>query len=146
MKPLAIALVTISWLTVPFAANAQNLGDLRAARGHQVAVIDADSREWQGRLLEVAQDQLTIELDASPRLFTLDDVKRVDAHGDSVRDGLVKGALFGLLVGAIVGDARTAAASSLSYALVGIGLDALNSCRHTVYRTPAATASIKLRW
>jgi hypothetical protein len=146
MKALTISLVMIASLMVPFAANAQSLGDLRAARGHQVAVIDSDSREWQGRLLEVAQDQLTIELDAAPRLFTLDDVKRVDSHGDSVSDGLVKGALFGLLVGAIVGDARMAAASSLSYALVGIGLDALNSCRHTIYRTPAASASIKLRW
>jgi hypothetical protein len=146
MKPLAISVVTIWWLMVPLAAGAQHLGDLRSARGHHVAVIDADSREWQGRLLEVAQDQLTIELDAAPRRFTLDQVKRVDSHGDSVRDGLVKGALFGLLVGAIIGDARTTAASTMSYALIGLGADALNSCRHTVYRTPVTAASVSVRW
>jgi hypothetical protein len=120
---------------------------LRSARGYFVAVIDGESREWQGRLLAIDTDSFTVEVDARPRRFELTNVKRVDAHGDRIWDGAVKGALFGGIMAGIVGGGRMAIGSAVLYGLIGVGVDALNSCKHTVYRAPAVSASIKvLSW
>ncbi|MDQ3441110.1 MAG: hypothetical protein M3478_12255 [Planctomycetota bacterium] len=143
-------------VAVPVWANAQdNVQDnpsgnhrgLRSARGFLVAVIDADSHEWQGRLLDVGGNDITVELDALPRRFELTTVKRVDAHGDRVWDGAVKGAIFGGLMGAFALGGRAAASGAVVYGLLGLGVDALNTCHHTVYRAPAVSASVKvLSW
>jgi len=117
---------------------------LSSARGRSVAVIDAASREWQGRLLSVAADAITVEIDSDAKQFPLSEVKRVDAHGDSVTDGLIKGALFGLLVSTFAHDARFTVTSVAVYSVIGVGLDALNSCNHTVYRAPARTVQVKV--
>src|SRR5262245_28960698 len=140
----AIAMVPVVCLLLASAAEAGQRPSLNSAVGRSVAVIDVDSHEWQGRLLSVAKDAVTVEIESGTREFKLADVKRVDAHGDSVKDGLIKGALFGLLVSSFVGDARFTVMSTLSYAVVGVGLDALNSCNHTVYRAPAVAAQVKV--
>ena len=141
-----VVMVVVAVLMAPSLAHAQEKLPLRVSRGLHVAVIDADSREWQGRLLEVAKDAVTLEIGADTRRFDLTDVKRIDAHGDKVWDGALKGAAFGALMGAIVGGARFAGASALTYALMGVGMDALNSCTHTVYRGPTRAAGVKLSW
>ena len=138
---LAVALVSI-----PSFTYAQEPWALRGSRGLHVAVIDGESREWQGRLLEVARDAITLEVDADARRFELANVKRVDVHGDKVWDGAIKGAVFGAVVGAVVGGGRFALQGAFAYALVGVGMDALNSCTHTVYRAPARAAGVKITW
>ena len=118
---------------------------LRDSRGQHVSIIDADRREWQGRLLEVAADALVIEFESAPRKFSVFEVNRVDADGDSVRDGLAKGAIFGGFIGLLAArDARAVLGGASVYGLVGLGLDALNNCRHTIYRPSAASARITL--
>jgi hypothetical protein len=132
-------------LAAPSFAHAQDESSLRRSRGLHVAVIDANSREWQGRLLEVAAGALVVEIDSGSRQFALSEVKRVDAHGDKVWDGAWKGAAFGAFVGLVVGaGGRFAAQAAVSYALVGLGLDALNSCNHTVYR--ARPVGVTVTW
>jgi len=127
--------------------DASSRRGLRSARGFLVAVIDADNREWQGRLIDVGMNGITVELEALPRTFEFARVKRVDAHGDRVWDGGLKGALFGGVIGGIVLGGRAIAGSALIYGLMGLGLDALNNCNHTIYRAPAVSASIKvLSW
>ena len=109
------------------------------------AVIDGSSREWQGRLIDVAADVITVEIGSDARRFPLADVKRVDAHGDKVWDGALKGAVFGASLALITGlGARFAGQAAISYALVGVTMDALNSCTHTVYR--AAPVSVTVSW
>lgn len=136
---------------IPSLAGAQPVGEaegdrgLRHSKGLQVAVIDGDSREWQGRLLEVARDAITLEIGADARRFPLDHVKRVDARGDKIWDGALKGAAFGAIVGALAVGGRFALPAALSYGLVGLGLDALNDCNHTVYRAPAR-AAVRVSW
>jgi len=120
---------------------------LRSARGSFVAVIDSDSREWQGKLLAVEKSSLIVELDALPRRFELANVKRVDAHGDRVWDGALKGALIGGVLAGVTLGGRAAFGSAIVYGLIGVGVDALNRCNHTVYRAPAVSASVKvLSW
>ena len=133
-------------VVIPSLAVAQGTQSLRSARGHQVAVIDVDSREWQGRLLEIATDAIVVEVQSTPQTFGLASVKRVDAHGDRVIDGGIKGALFGAVIGSIVLGPRGALPAALSYGLLGFGLDALSSCHRTVYRTPATQAAVKVSW
>ena len=128
------------------AQNTQGSWRLRGARGLHVAVIDGESREWQGRLLEVAKDAITLEIGADARRFDIANVKRVDAHGDKVWDGALKGAAFGAVMAVIVGVPRFAGRAGLSYGLIGLGLDALNHCNHTIYRAPATTANVKVSW
>jgi hypothetical protein len=143
---MRIILVLVVFCLLPIPAAAQESHRLRSARGHQVAVIDADSREWQGRLLEIARDAIVVEIDSTPHRFELSAVKRVDAHGDRVWDGAIKGVVFGAIMASVLIGPRYAPGSAAIYGLIGLGADALNSCHHTVYRTPAQQASVKISW
>lgn len=142
------ALVVVAMLVVgvPSVASSQET-KLREFRGMHVAVIDNGSREWQGRLLDVGTDTITVEIDAGAKRFGLAEIKRVDAHGDKVWDGALKGAIVGVILGSLVlHSARFAAQSALAYGLVGAGMDALNNCTHTVYRAPAMGAAVTVSW
>lgn len=141
---MRLFIITALTLAVPALAQAQSEIQLRHSRGLQVSVIDTDSREWQGRLLEVAADAVVLEIGSDARRFALSDIKRVDARGDKVWDGAVKGAIFGALVGLAVGAGRFATQAALSYALVGVALDAMNNCNHTVYR--ARPVGVTVSW
>jgi hypothetical protein len=132
MRLLALTLIIFA---TPALAHAQADRSLRHSRGLHVAVIDGNSREWQGRLLDVAADAITVEIDSQTTRFAIADVKRVDAHGDRVWDGALKGAVFGAVLGFAIsggGHGSVAAQGALSYALVGLALDAMQSCNHTV--------------
>ena len=137
--------ITALVLAVPALAHAQDESRLRRSRGLQVAVIDGNSREWQGRLLDVAADAIVLEIDNDSRRFAMSEVKRVDAHGDKIWDGAIKGAAFGAVLGLIIGaGGRFAGQSAISYALLGVALDAMNSCNHTVYR--ARPVAVTVSW
>ena len=131
-------------------ASTQKLG---SAEGQHVFVIDADSREWQGKLIKVSADALEIDGESGLRRFDLQNVRRVDSDGDNLRDGVIKGAVFGALMGMIfsTGEFRAQAmvGASVSYALVGLCMDAMNHSKQTVYRgkpTPAPQVAMKLTW
>jgi len=144
MKPF-VTLILLLILVLPTETEAGQPRRLEHARGEHVALIDADNREWRGRLLEVAKDAVTVEVESSARRFRMDEVKRVDAEGDPVWDGAIKGALMGALVGGLVAtNARQVAGSMLIYTLLGTGIDAMHRCRHTVYRAPAPSIRLKV--
>lgn len=143
MKRVLLVLPALCLMAASNVDAGQGRG-LSSALGHSVAVIDSSSREWQGRLLSASADAITVEIDSDVKQFPLSDVKRVDAHGDSVKDGLIKGALFGLFVSAFGHDARFAVTSVGVYSVIGVGLDAMNSCNHTVYRAPAKAVQVKI--
>jgi uncharacterized protein YcfJ len=149
MRPIAI--VPLVLLLLPVASQAQSLSRLAGAEGRPVFVIDADSREWQGKLLKASKDTLTIESEAGIREFPLVKVKRVDADGDRIRDGAIKGAVCGLILGALAsgngtGAGRIVLGSAMIYGLIGAGVDAINQSKHTVYRAPAPQAQLTVRW
>lgn len=144
MKTIAF-LIPLVIVAFPLQAHARQRSPLEAARGQQVALIDDDRREWQGRLLEVSKDAVTIEVESTARQFQLARVKRVDSEGDSVLDGALKGALFGGVMALLfTNEARAVVGGATLYGLIGVGADALNRCRHTVYRAPAVSASVKI--
>jgi hypothetical protein len=127
-------------LCYPSPAQAEDEAKLRGSRGRAVAVIDASNREWQGRLLEVAKDAVTVEIDGEARRIAFAEIRRVDAHGDRVIDGGVRGALVGAAIAMLVRTPRFAGHAAVTYGLIGLGLDALNDCTHTVYRAAPVPA------
>jgi hypothetical protein len=145
MRALAFVLLLMALPGIALAQDPPR--KLRWARGYHVAIIDADRREWQGRLIEVAKDAIVVEVDSTARRFPLADVSRVDAHGDAVWDGAVRGAVIGGLLAALtIHDAQFAFQTALGWGVMGLGLDALNRCTHTVYRGPAKQAAVTISW
>ena len=142
-----VVLILFGTLGVAATAEARQDRPLDDARGRHVAVIDADKREWQGRLIDVGKDALILELDSTAREFPIESVRRVDVEGDRVIDGVIKGAIFGGVLGAVFNPrSRGVFAAAMVYGFIGAGIDALNTCHHTVYRAPAAAASVKVSW
>jgi hypothetical protein len=135
---------------------------LESAIGRAVFVIDADRREWQGRLRNVSADTLEVESDAGVRAFKVAEIRRVDADGDRVSDGALKGALFGLVVGLLTAfeAPEYLVVTMASYGLLGLAIDAGCNSRHPVYHgaavphlekptphNPAALqVSMRVRW
>ena len=140
---LAIGIVA---LALPAVVRAQDTQSLWKARGMPVNVIDGDSREWQGRLLEIAKDAIVVEVESTPQRFELSSIKRVDADGDRVIDGAIKGAVFGAVISLAVLGPRHMVPAAATYGLIGLGMDAMNRCRQTVYRTPPTQATVKISW
>ncbi len=149
MKTRLIVLAIVL-LIVPARVNAAEANKLPSAQGKPVFVIDQDLREWQGRLLETTKTSITIEGSDGIRRFMLEDVVRVDADGDRVRDGFIKGAIFGGVMAATFAapyaGPRVIAQGALVYALVGGALDAMNHSKQTVFRGAAPQLSYTVKW
>jgi len=161
---LMIVAVALVASTVNASAQENQTRALKSAVGRAVFVIDEDRREWQGRLRTVSADVLEVESDAGVRTFKVESIRRVDADGDGVRDGLLKGALFGVAMGLLAAfqAPEYLAATTVSYGLLGLAIDAACSTRHPVYHgaavprldkpathsgSPAALqVSMKVRW
>lgn len=142
-------LIILAFLSLPATVAADQDPKLKGAKGELVFVIDEDSREWQGKLLSVSADALTIEDSSGVREFPLTKVRRIDAEGDSIRDGAIKGAIFGGVLGvfyaAAYKDGRAILGGAMTYGLIGAGIDALNRSKQTVYRGPAKLA-VTIKW
>lgn len=147
-------LLVATLVVMPFPASAQTAPNkLDSAEGQLVFVVDSDSREWQGKLIKVSADALEIDGESGVRRFELSNVKRVDSDGDRVLDGLLKGAVFGALMGAVFSSndyrGQAMVGGAMVYGLIGLGVDALNSSKHTVYRgaaKPAPQIAMKVSW
>jgi hypothetical protein len=145
-----LAALALVLLVVPVNVEAAGSNKLRSVGGKQVFVIDRDHVEWQGRLLESTDTSITIETSDGVRRFLLKDVVRVDADGDRVRDGIIKGAIFG---GAVAGifvapyaGAHVIPQAAFAYALMGGALDAMNHSKQTVYRGASPQLAFKVSW
>jgi hypothetical protein len=131
-------------LLLPAKVDVGETGLLKNARGRHVYVIDHQSREWRGTLLDVAQETIVLDIQSTSRQFNLSQITRVDAEGDSIKDGVIKGALFGALLGALSGQSgKSAAWGSLTWAVLGLGLDALHSHKNVVYKAPGPSVTVK---
>jgi hypothetical protein len=157
-------LITVSMLLTSAAVVSAQPRALAAAQGRMVFVIDEDRREWQGRLTHVSADALEVESDAGVRTFKLAEVRRVDADGDGIGDGFLKGFAIGSLLSLgywLSSEARWATlGTGLVYGLIGAGIDAGCSGRHPVFhgagaprladatgaRQRALAVGVRLRW
>lgn len=126
----------------------------------QVWVTQSDSGEVvRGRLVELSPDSLVLLTPDNRRVTTpIDRVLRIEAHGDSLKNGAAIGAgvmagLAALGCGLSDGSAfclRAAVVNTAFGALIGAGIDALNGGRSTLYKKEAPPKSVgvsfKMRW
>ena len=127
----------------------------------QIWVTQSDSGDVvRGRMVELSRESLVLLTPDNRRVtMPIDNVLRIEAHGDSLKNGAGIGA--GLMAGLVlltcagVGDAggfcfRAAAINTAFGALIGAGVDALNGGRSTLYKrgAPPKTAGVafKLKW
>ena len=126
-------------------------------RFKDVWVTQSDSGEIvRGRLVELSGSSLAILTPDNRRVeMPLDKILRIEAHGDSLKNGAIIGAavMGGMTILACQGLSRGSqcavgtAFNTLFGSLVGMGIDAMNGGRSTLYsRPPAAkTAGIGFR-
>ena len=129
-------------------------------RFKDVWVTHADAGEIvRGRLVELSANSLAVLTQDQRRVdLPLDRILRIETHGDSLRNGAaIGGAVMGLMT--ILGCQGFSRGSQCAVgvafntgfgALIGMGIDAANGGRSTLYSRPAAasppkTAGLQMR-
>jgi hypothetical protein len=123
-------------------AGSASAGQKPAPAAEEVIVTHTGSgQELRGRLVELSPASLAMLVNGQRVEIPMDDVLRIDARGDSVKDGAIIGAavmagLTGLSCAAF-GDAEycvTALIVNTGFgALAGAGIDALHKGRTPIY-------------
>lgn len=148
---ICLTLLVVLFLTAP--ASAQEAFK-------QVWVTQSDSGSVvRGRMVELSPESLTVLTSDSRRVaMPIDKVLRIEAHGDSLKNGAGIGAaimgglsLLGCAAASDVGFCTRMSLFNVGFgALIGAGVDALNGGRSTLYEkaAPAKTAGVafKLKW
>jgi hypothetical protein len=115
-----------------------------------VYVIDDTDQETVGQLLRIERDAVVILVGETERSFEAQRVQRIEKQGDSLKNGVVIGAIVGVVFGVLSAGmldcpgenpsgscpgTRVAAPvlSAGMYAALGAGIDALFSGRTTLY-------------
>jgi hypothetical protein len=137
MKTLALVLLLI--VAGP-ALRAQDFSTVQLKGMPTVYVEDRNGREVEGKLVSLTESALTINIDGVTRTFTPAEVTKVDRRGDSLKNGAIIGAAFGLIgvffndcPGARGGNDNGCPGARVGYALggaaiwgaIGAGIDAL---------------------
>ena len=93
-------------LPMPSTQPVSSLGELGPwiNPGETIFVLDAEGRETKGRATLLSDVSLTVEFGTTRREFEAADVKRIDRQRrDSVRNGVLIGAVSGALAGFAMG-------------------------------------------
>jgi hypothetical protein len=142
MKAILFYLTLVLALLLPAAARAQQ------PQEEVIVTQSASGAELRGRLVELSRTSLGILVNGSRVDVPIDNVLRIEARTDSVKNGAVIGAsvLGGLSLLACAGHRDAAfclwsgAVNTAFGALAGAGIDALHKGRTTIYSKPAAVA------
>ena len=106
MKRMA-AVVLLAAMTTPSPAGAETLArsleelGRRMKPGQKVQVLERSGRLTEGVITEVSESSPSV-FAGETRTVPAEEVLRVEREWDSVRDGIVKGAIVGLAAGAVV--------------------------------------------
>lgn len=119
----------------------------------QVWVTQSDSGEVvRGRIIELSKESLALLTPDNRRVeMPLDRVLRIEARGDSLKNGAAIGAailgglsLFSCQGATSGGQCAAIAVTNIGMgAIIGVGIDAMNAGRSVLYRKPAASAGPK---
>lgn len=147
-------ILLLSLLTVPLTAGAQQEPDKHT--GELVYVRqEGSATEIRGNLLELGPDTIAILSNGTRLDLPLSSVERVQAKGDSLKNGALIGALvFGGSTALAFFNGSTEPAFWLSVvafntgwgALIGVGIDALHNGRTTIYREHSEPKRVALQY
>jgi len=145
--PIAIALAP---LPGPSATALMDFSRMEKVIGQQIAIVDMDGAVREGRLVSATADQVTMDFGAGARVFGKTEIARAERLRDGVIDGIIRGALFGFVMGGLATQgcssssdgcvAEAVLGSMAIYGTIGWALDAANANRQPIYRSPAAAA------
>ena len=144
--PLVIGLIT---LPSP-AAPSDRLSDFTRLGGlarEEVYVIDTAGQERRLTLVEAGDTAVKFLVGQQSLEMSRDAIVRVDRARDSNVDGVIKGVLFGLLVGAAAesnvsgANGRYLLQGALAYGSIGYLFDRGHTVRQPVYRAPGPASS-----
>ena len=137
-----LLLVILLLVVAPVASSAQapkdsweNLKQLQP--GHKIKVVDMSLKSWDGRLVSVSDEAITIQ--AKQQDVTVERAK-VFRVTDLQRSKRARNAAIGLVVGAIVGGTRDTEGNAYRAVLAGLlgatgaGVGALIPSYPTIYR------------
>lgn len=96
-----------------------------------VYVLDDTGQETTGELLRLDADGLVLLVEGAELRFEAEQAIRLDRRGDSLKNGLLIGAAIGAVLG-LVSDAGPLL-GAVGFAGIGLGIDALNQGRITLY-------------
>ena len=154
-RPYTLLAAVLLFIVLPEAARA---GQQSAAVAEEVFVTHTGSGQIvRGRLIELSPSSLAMLVDGRRVDVPIEDVLRIDARGDSVKDGAIIGA--GVMVGltglscAAVDDASYCVTALIVNtgmgALIGAGIDALHKGKTPIYIKAGKTSGalqLKLSW
>ena len=141
--PLMIVLIAVPGIPVSAGVLA-DFSRLQKAQNADVAVLDQTGIERIGRLMKATDTNVTLQFGSTTHTLERADVFSADRLRDSTKDGVVKGAIFGLLVGLIAMQGfdssdqfpEAVVASMTVYGGVGYLLDRAHTSRAPLYRAP----------
>ena len=154
MKKTVLSLTLAVALLLPGAAQAQSgYSRVPPVPGEEVIVTQSTSgTELRGRLVELSKTTLGILVNGSRVDVPIDNVLRIDARTDSVRNGALIGG--GVMLGLATITCATGFAddpghcatgivfNTLFGVLAGAGIDALHKGRTTIYSKPPSTMAL----
>ena len=126
-------------------ASPQELADfkrIQRALNQEVYLRDSTGQERVVNILGVGTDTVTVEIGRQWMTVNRDAVIAVDRVHDGNTDGVIKGALVGLLLGSAIeaamsdGDGRYLRRGAVTYGALGYLFDRQNVARQKVYRAP----------
>ena len=159
---VTLRIAILAFTVFPSTAIAQSMpsewSGLRLSGLPTVYVLDDTGQETIGTLLRLETAALVLATDGTERRIEAARIRRIEKHGDSLKNGtiigLVVGAVMGLITSGISdcpGDApsgscpgtRTAAflVSTGVYTALGTGVDALITGRTLLYEAPGSRPS-----
>ena len=137
--------------------SAQALADFSRfskAVGKPIALIDQEGAVREGMLASAAADSVTVAFAGGRRTFSQASIASAERLTDGVRDGIIKGALFGAVVGVFAAQGHDSQGSAVGgwfasvaiYGAIGAAIDASQTHRQPIYRAPAAAMKVSLRF
>jgi hypothetical protein len=144
--PLLILLVK-SPSQGPSPAALADFARLSKSTGQMVSLVVHDGTAREGRLISATADAVTMEFARGPAVFAKADIASAEKLRDGTRDGFIKGAVFGALLGlAVFGTSEIEARGDVwlrvvgTYGAIGWAFDAMDTNRQAIYRAAPAPA------
>jgi hypothetical protein len=148
---LLLLLIALIPTPKPSAEALMDFSRFAKATGQEVVLVDENGIALHGVLASATPDAVTMRFASGERVFGKTAIASADRLRDGNKDGFIKGAIFGTVLGLIAIEGygadvrgRDLLAVSAVYGVLGLSVDALVKHRHPIYRAPAAAPSVKM--
>jgi hypothetical protein len=146
-----LVLIVVAPGAGPSGQSLSQFSRFQQAINREISMVDSAGSVREGVLTAATANDVTMRFQSGERTFQKPDIASAERLTDRRRDGAIKGAIFGAVVGifAIQGTDTTGQGvaavigSTAIYSAVGFGLDAAFKHRQPIYRARPASAPAK---